>query len=299
MIPMEPDSRLDPIARRLTPGGCVIGAWRLTGGVSAQVVAVEIETPGKSRRKVVIRQHGEADRRRNPQIAQDEFRLLRTLHALHIPVPEPLLADDTGEIFPTPYLVTIWIDGTTDFSPDDPLQRARQLADVLSRIHQVDVGHADLRFLPPHPALALDSSQADDRIRTALDTSPPVEPNPPALLHGDFWPGNVLWRGAHLAAVIDWEDAAIGDPLIDLANGRLEVLWAYGAAAMDAFTAQYQSHRPGLNYRHLPYQDVCAALSALGSIMSWGLDAVTLARMQADLRGFIDRALERLTVGGE
>jgi aminoglycoside phosphotransferase (APT) family kinase protein len=298
MIPMEPDARLESIARRITPDGRVTGVWRLTGGVSAQVIAVEIETPGKSRRKVVIRQHGEADRQRNPQIAQDEFRLLQKLHALNIPVPEPLLADSSGEIFPTPYLVTTWIDGSTDFSPDDPLARARQLAEVLARIHQVDLDHADLRFLRPHPALALDLSQAEDRVRAALEMAPPFEPNPPALLHGDYWPGNVLWRGDAIAAVIDWEDAATGDPLVDLANGRLEVLWAYGAAAMDAFTAQYQSHRPGLNYRHLPHQDLCAALSALGSIMSWGLDAVTLARMQADLRGFIDRALERLLAGG-
>jgi aminoglycoside phosphotransferase (APT) family kinase protein len=38
------------------------------------------------------------------------------------------------------------------------------------------------------------------------------------LLHGDFWPGNALWRDGALVAILDWEDAAIGDPLADVAN---------------------------------------------------------------------------------
>ncbi len=31
------------------------------------------------------------------------------------------------------------------------------------------------------------------------------------LLHGDFWPGNTLWRNGSLLAVIDWEQPAAGD----------------------------------------------------------------------------------------
>ena len=34
---------------------------------------------------------------------------------------------------------------------------------------------------------------------------PPVQVNRPVLLHGDFWPGNILWRDGRLVAVIDWE----------------------------------------------------------------------------------------------
>ena len=61
------------------------------------------------------------------------------------------------------------------------------------------------------------------------------------LLHGDFWPGNILWRYGQLVAVIDWEDAALGDPLADVANSRLEILWAFGIDAMQSFTHYYQS----------------------------------------------------------
>jgi aminoglycoside phosphotransferase (APT) family kinase protein len=34
----------------------------------------------------------------------------------------------------------------------------------------------------------------------------------------------VLWRDGRIVAVIDWEDAQVGDPLADLANTRLELL---------------------------------------------------------------------------
>lgn len=38
----------------------------------------------------------------------------------------------------------------------------------------------------------------------------------PCLVHGDFHMGNMLFRGAKVVAVLDWEIAEIGQPLIDL-----------------------------------------------------------------------------------
>ena len=62
---------------------------------------------------------------------------------------------------------------------------------------------------------------------------------PPSLVHGDFWPENVLWQHGQIAAVVDWEDAALGDPLSDLACCQVELLCKYDEAAMDTFTAHY------------------------------------------------------------
>ena len=39
---------------------------------------------------------------------------------------------------------------------------------------------------------------------------------PPALVHGDYHYGNMLFRGADVVAVLDWEIAQIGQPLLDL-----------------------------------------------------------------------------------
>jgi aminoglycoside 2''-phosphotransferase len=40
----------------------------------------------------------------------------------------------------------------------------------------------------------------------------------PAFRHGDLWYGNLLVDDGHVTGIIDWEDAALGDPALDLAN---------------------------------------------------------------------------------
>ncbi|TMC14938.1 MAG: phosphotransferase family protein, partial [Chloroflexi bacterium] len=42
------------------------------------------------------------------------------------------------------------------------------------------------------------------------------EPHEPTLVHGDYHLGNLLFRGHEVAAVLDWEIAQIGQPLLDL-----------------------------------------------------------------------------------
>jgi len=43
----------------------------------------------------------------------------------------------------------------------------------------------------------------------------PVE-RAPTLVHGDYHYGNMLFRGAEVAAILDWEIAQVGQPLLDL-----------------------------------------------------------------------------------
>jgi aminoglycoside phosphotransferase (APT) family kinase protein len=57
------------------------------------------------------------------------------------------------------------------------------------------------------------------RVSDWLDASRPVD-QPPALCHGDYKLDNVLFAPEappRVLAVVDWEMAAIGDPLVDLA----------------------------------------------------------------------------------
>src|SRR5690606_20389909 len=120
----------------------------------------------------------------------------------------------------------------------------------LASIHRVDysaIATAALRqrsFAERLQSLSVNPDPLPDeqRIWQALQEAASVAQwNAPALLHGDFWPGNVLWHEGRLAAVIDWEDAEIGDPLVDLAVSRLDTLLIFGVSAMHDFTAHYQS----------------------------------------------------------
>lgn len=44
----------------------------------------------------------------------------------------------------------------------------------------------------------------------------PLQESPAALLHGDYWPGNILIHPTEGLTIFDWEDAAIGPPVLDL-----------------------------------------------------------------------------------
>ena len=130
----------------------------------------------------------------------------------------------------------------------------------------------------------------EGRIRDTLEANWPMPRlNRPVLLHGDFWSGNTLWHVGKLVGVIDWEDAAVGDPLADLGNSRLEILWAFGVDAMCRFTQHYQS-LTGVDMTDLPYWDLCATLRPIGALSGWGLDVADENRMRGQLHFFVERA---------
>lgn len=297
----------EPIIRRIDPNSRLLRSWELQGGVSAQVTALEVLLPNCQVTKMAVRQHGQADLRRNPHVAADEYKLLKLLHSAGLPTPTPYIVDESGEILPAPYVVIEYVEGETILSPSisQASDLSRQMAAALARLHQTELAGHDVTFLPRQtdrlakllgskPAKAEDSFEAC-RIREALQPIGTQLPrNPEALLHGDYWPGNILWKNGLLSAAIDWEDAEVGDPLADFANGRLEIAWLYGAEAMHDFTRSYQSLMPYLDFANLPYWDLCAALKPALSMSTWGLEPNDEQRMREKLRAFVSEALEQM-----
>jgi aminoglycoside phosphotransferase (APT) family kinase protein len=297
--------RLAQVARRLDPAARLMRAWPLTGGVSADVTGLRITHADGGTHTVIVRQHGEADRRRNPRIAADEFRLLGTLRENGLPVPEPLLLDESGDIFPTPYLVLAYVAGRPAFAPADLPDALERFATTLSQIHRLDLDVLAGLPLPDFDTTTatrigmrparLDESIGEGRIRAALEAIwPPPSNNVRCLLHGDFWPGNVIWREGQLAAILDWEDAAIGDPLADLGNSRLEMLWLFEQDAMRDFTRRYQAQMPHLDDTALPAWDLVAALRPAFKLVEWKEDPEEVRRMREDHTRFVDQALAAL-----
>ncbi|MEO8396744.1 MAG: phosphotransferase, partial [Chloroflexota bacterium] len=271
----------------------------------AQVTALEIEQADGTTKKRVVRLHGAADLKRNPQIAADEFRLLTLLQSAGIAAPKPYYVDSAAEIFATPCIVIDYIEGESDFAPANLEDHLRQFAAALAQIHQIDASNPQLSFLPQHDLIyadklklrpaQLDDSLDEGRIRDTLEAVWPLAQNNAAtLLHGDYWPGNLLWQAGKLAAVIDWEDALLGDPLLDLGNSRLEILWAFGEEAMERFTDHYQAALPSLDFAHLPYWDLCAALRPASRIGEWAGDAITERKMRVGHKQFITQAFDAL-----
>jgi aminoglycoside phosphotransferase (APT) family kinase protein len=265
------DDKLARLVQRVAPGSTLLRSWPLRGGVSARMTGLEILLQGGATTRWVLRQHGDDTLEINPQIAADEFRLLQILQHADVPAPLPRHLEAGGGIFGAPCIVIDHIEGRSGVSATDREAYLGQLASCLARIHAIDVGAVP--FLP----------------RRRLDPAGAVPGNPPVLLHGDLWPGNVILRDGVVVGVIDWEDAAIGDPLADLANTRLELLWAYDREASDRVTALYLAATM-VDPAHLAHWDLWVGLRVDGKLSGWGLDTAALDSMRAKLGQFICRA---------
>jgi len=298
------DAKFEQLARKIDPGSQLLRTWLLEGGVSAQVTALQIELPGGQTHKIVVRRYGDVDLEHNPHVAAHEFRLLQIVRSAGLAAPTPYYLDEVGELFSRPCIAIEYVEGEPDFAPAGLDDALLQMGAYLSRIHKIDRSSLDLSFLPrqdniyaakfrERPA-KLDDSLDEGRIRDTLEAAWPLpQQNEPVLLHGDLWPGNILWRDGQLVAVVDWEDAQLGDTLADLANSRLEILWAFGAEAMHNFTSHYRS-MSNIDFTNLPYWDLCAALRPAFKIADCAGDTTTERSMRDAHRWFVMQAFEKI-----
>ena len=219
-------------------------------------------------------------------------------------MPEPYSYADADAVT-APYLVMDWVDGSTELARDDLPAALDQMARFLVALHALDPVSLQIPELEPieDPLVAifsyLPSTDAGREVAAGL-ASGDVEQglNRCVVLHGDYWPGNVLWQGGRLAAVIDWEDASLGDPLADLATARVELLCRYGDDAMERFTARYLAvHKETsgpLQLDTLPLWELYVSASALAAMGEWGLEPGEEARRRASTERFFDRAARQL-----
>ena len=292
------------IAQAVDPGCRLLGVAPLEGGASTHVLLLDVERADGAHVRRVVRRHGAANLERDPDTAANEFRLLRFLRERGVPVPEALHLDTSCRLLPTPYLVLDFVEGSTDIAPAQLDGAVDVMADHLLRMHAIGAEDADVAFVLDqarllawwlaHPPEQLDASLDEGLIRGALTASWPwPSSGPSVLLHGDFWPRNVLWRDGHLAAILDWEDAARGDPLADLAITRLELLWAFGTEAAERFTRRYLA-ASSVDPATLPLWDLAAALRPAGRLSEWADgDAQREAAMRRAHAAFTADALAR------
>ncbi|WP_295816909.1 phosphotransferase [uncultured Deinococcus sp.] len=279
-------TRARDLVRQHWPDEVVVATQALTGGVSARVTAVTLRRVDGTDWRVVVREYGPRDLATKPDVAAQEFALLTFLHGQGLPVPQPL-AHTPG------MLIQTFLDGRSGAEVEvDP----EQLARFLVRLHGLVPGTLALLILPdvsPQTGPP-DDSLSESRIRAALASHPPL-PGRTAVLHGDLWPGNTLWHSRALSAVLDWEDAALGDPLADVGNTRLELLFFQGEAAMQTFTAGYAT-RTGLDLTDLPAWDLRAALRPCGRLHTWGLEPAQERTMRERHAAFVTEAVARLAL---
>jgi aminoglycoside phosphotransferase (APT) family kinase protein len=170
-----------------------------------------------------------------------EATLLRAVHGSGVPVAEVLAVGDEGDVLDVPFYVMSYVPGTvaTVETPErlrtDEHRRGigHALIDTLAALHRVDWRARGLEgfgrpegFNARHlrrmlGLVALKDGSTPPDFRPCADwlaANVPPEAGD-AIVHSDFRLGNVMLAHeppARILAVLDWELATIGDPLLDV-----------------------------------------------------------------------------------
>jgi aminoglycoside phosphotransferase (APT) family kinase protein len=286
-----PDEAFAAVVAAHVPGVTFARASRLTGGVSAEVYRLDCVADGGATRSLVLRIHGP---HHNGHPAALEFGILEAVTGLGICAPRALALDESLGLIPYRFLLLDHLEGETAAPADPADSRIVRIAEALAQIHSARV--TGLPALPsrddPRPEVFdyLPKGPAFEALRQGLsrlgDTG---HKGAPALLHGDFWPGNLLWRGQDLVGILDWEDAAVGDPLSDVACTALELRYVVGPEGAERFLRAYDSLRPISRHRLALWQ-IYVAAAGQHSMAAWGLAPAREAHMRATALAVIEDA---------
>jgi aminoglycoside phosphotransferase (APT) family kinase protein len=205
-----------------------VGAVRaIPEGHSGFTYWVELEG-----RRGVLRLPPPGARIAGPADIPRQARIMSALHAQGLPVPAVVATSADPVVDGRPYVLMEAVHGDrVEQAIDggsDPLRLAASAVDVLRRLQAVPRERTGIGGEDPMPlegevsrwTWLMDRAPAELTQRAPRLAQLLVEwqprPGPPVLVHGDYHFGNMLFDSGRVTAVVDWEIAQLGQPLLDL-----------------------------------------------------------------------------------
>ena len=304
------------LVEELAPGGRLVRARRLRGGLGARMQVLDIERADGTRLKVSLRRFVRDHRFSTPDHVAHEYKILQLVEEAGIAAPRPLLLDAEGRLFDVPAMVLTYLPGRPLYTPRDVTTWAGQLAQALVRIHSLTNAHVDLSWLSLYDRegmrreIGRREEEAQDNslarevhavLKAEIDRISWLEPT---FVHDDFWPGNTVWRFGRLVGVIDWTSAELGDPRADVSQCRADIALSLGQNEADVFLKAYQA-RAGQPLPDVWYFDLFRGLRALSYHELWlegyhdaGLTHITSSLARDRIEAFLRTALDRARRAG-
>jgi aminoglycoside phosphotransferase (APT) family kinase protein len=253
----------------------------LPGSFSNYTHVVEAQDVCGSTFRLVLRRYAVFGNYDRGEKAVREYRTYELLREYGIPAPQPLYLDADGEFLGIPGIVTSYVPGQLVLSPSDPGHWARALARTLVQIHAVRCSATEKSFLldanseaawflraGTPPQFVQDHPLGMAVWQTTHDHLARLQKTESALVHIDYWPGNVLWDENQISAVVDWEEAAWGDPAIDVAYCRMNMSIKGQAQAADEFLRTYERETRG-QVANLAFWELAAAIRPMFDPQGW------------------------------
>ena len=300
-IPPAPtESQFEQIAKAIDPNARVISTRKMAGGISCRMDVLELATgpgaptPAKTT-KVIVRQYYEEELRQETSQNRLESTTLRILEANNVPAPGVIVGEEIGKILGRPAIVISYLDGVPGLTPDNPHDWARQLARAIAQVHAVEVPEHLAAVLAPVPEqiqrwLApsapperFSKHELGPRLWEAMQQLwPNVDISARNLNHGDFWPGNTVWKDGNLLAIVDWEGPQLGEPTLDIGYFLSDAAY-FGIDIEEIFLAEYEKSS-GRPTRDLQFWKMAAAARAMPDVGPWAQGYVELGirKMTAD-----------------
>jgi len=228
-------------------GGRLIAADRKPGGARKEAWYVDLERPDGIVLQLFLRYD-----RSDPALTKDPWTLHReatvyvALQDGPVPVPRVLGVHPVHQAMLSERVAgENWFSRIAD--PVEQEETARDFMVKLAALHALDPAALDLPAFPPVKTVTdAVHAELDEWERVLVERGGTVDPalafslrwlrrnvpdydGPPVLVQGDTGPGNFMYMGGRVTAVVDWELAHLGDPMDDIA-------WLSLRATQEPFT---------------------------------------------------------------
>jgi aminoglycoside phosphotransferase (APT) family kinase protein len=252
-------------ARCVDGGATVVGYRALHAGDGPWLVRV-----GSPRRLIEVVLRGPTVSRIDGEMLATNVAALMIAEQHGLPAPRLIGVDLGGQEAGAPASVETAVPGSSAWPARASPERLRAAGAAIARIHQIPLAPAEHLPVRPRP-IAVDDF-AGERRTGRLPTTPLLQradaltqgitaaAGPMVFVHGDVWPGNMMWSGSACSALIDWKTAGVGCPGVDLGELRKQVAMANGPDA-PRYVLEGWERASGSRARDVPYWDAIAALN--------------------------------------
>ena len=277
----------------------VVGWKRLTGGLTSVVHGLTVERNGL-RDRYVLRwwMPGSGWEQWIGRAVSQETAVLAKLEGSDIPAPR-LIGSLENTALGGPAVLMTRLPGQVHLMPRDREDWLRQMAQMLTRIHALRIdGHPfeswlDRSQVTPPP----DASRPEVWTEAIALVAAERAPTRTCFLHRDYQHFNMLWSRERLTGVVDWIEACVGPPEIDVGHCRLNLAVLFSAEVADRFREMYEAES---DHSIDAFWDIHALLSygpdwkEFLPIQIDGRAPLDVAGMTRRMEDVLDRSLRRL-----
>ena len=264
--------------------------------------------------KYVLRSKPPGQLLKSAHAVDREFRVMRALHDVDVPVPKTYLLCEDEEVIGSVFFIMEYVEGRIFWDPALPGMDKKkrgavfgEMNRVLANLHKVDFVSIGLgeygrpgnyyqrqfsRWSEQYKASQTKTIGAMDKLIDWISANLPTDDGLVSLVHGDYRLDNIIFHPTEtrILALLDWELSTLGHPFADLAYQCMQ--WRLPNKGILSGLGGINRNNVGIPSERDYVADYCRRLN-LESIPNWPFYlAFGFFRFAAIVQGVLKRALD-------